>query len=89
VAVTVEVARPDPIAATGPVVGVDRGIKTFAVCSEGCGPMIDRDLNAARDLARLAGLKPGSSPPVRRRRETPVERGALAGLLPVRWNCPR
>ncbi|HJW60811.1 MAG TPA: zinc ribbon domain-containing protein [Actinomycetota bacterium] len=32
---------------------------------EGCGLMIDRDLNAARNLARLAGL------------------------LPVRWNCPR
>ena len=35
VALTVEAARPDPVAVTGPVVGVDRGIRTFAVCSDG------------------------------------------------------
>lgn len=35
VALTVEVARPDPSRITGPVVGIDRGIHTFATCSDG------------------------------------------------------
>jgi putative transposase len=39
-----------------------------------CGIRVDRDLNAAMNLARLAEL----SPQVLRRLETPVETGALA-----------
>jgi putative transposase len=35
VALTVEVARPDPTRVTGPVVGIDRGIHAFATCSDG------------------------------------------------------
>jgi len=35
VALTVEVVRPDPARIPGPVVGVDRGISAFAVCSDG------------------------------------------------------
>src|SRR6266540_3103877 len=35
VALTVEVERPDPQPVDGPVVGVDRGISRFAVCSDG------------------------------------------------------
>ncbi len=35
VALTVEATRPDPAPVVGPVVGVDRGITTFAVCSDG------------------------------------------------------
>src|ERR687887_1692963 len=34
-ALTVEVERPDPVAVAGPVVGIDRGIVTFATCSDG------------------------------------------------------
>ncbi len=34
VALTVEVLRPDPTGVAGPVVGVDRGISRFAVCSD-------------------------------------------------------
>jgi putative transposase len=34
-ALTVEVDRPDPMPATGPVVGIDRGLTTLAVCSDG------------------------------------------------------
>ena len=41
---------------------------------ESCGLWLDRDLNAARNLAQLAK----SSPQVLRRVETPVERAALA-----------
>lgn len=35
VSLTVEVDRPDPTPLNGPVVGVDRGIISFAVCSDG------------------------------------------------------
>jgi putative transposase len=45
----------------------------------GCGFRIDRDLNAARNLARLTEL----SPQVLRRLETPVERAALAASVPT------
>jgi putative transposase len=34
-ALTVEVDRPDPAPVAGPVVGVDRGLATLAVCSDG------------------------------------------------------
>jgi putative transposase len=51
VALTVEVARPDPVAVTGPVVGVDRGIRTFAVCSDGTRIYSPRALT--RGLRRL------------------------------------
>jgi putative transposase len=101
---TVQVQRPDPAPVNGPVVRVDRGISTFAVCSDGsrihspralerslrrvrrrgravsrkqpgsrnrakaelplgarifrcqgCGLVLDRDLNAAKNLAQLVG----------------------------------
>jgi putative transposase len=51
VALSVEVARPDPIRIAGPVVGVDRGIQSFAVCSD--GTMIDSPRALARNLRRL------------------------------------
>lgn len=35
VSLAVEVEREDPAPVTGPVVGIDRGIATFAVCSDG------------------------------------------------------
>jgi hypothetical protein len=35
VALTVEVVRPDPARVIAPVVAIDRGISTFAVCSDG------------------------------------------------------
>src|SRR4029453_11015379 len=52
VALTVEVARPDPMAVTGPVVGVDRGIRAFAVCSDGTS-RIDSPRALTRGLRRL------------------------------------
>jgi putative transposase len=51
VALTVEVARPDPVTVTGPVVDVDRGIRTFAVCSD--GTRIDSPRALTRGLRRL------------------------------------
>ena len=51
VALTVEVTRPDPIRVAGPVVGVDRGISTLAVCSDGTTVQSPRAL--ARGLRRL------------------------------------
>jgi putative transposase len=35
VALTVELPRPDPVQIVGPAVGIDRGIRSFAVCSDG------------------------------------------------------
>ncbi len=35
VSLTVEASRPEPALVIGPVVGIDRGITTFAVCSDG------------------------------------------------------
>ena len=46
-----------------------------------CGLLINRDLNAALNLRKLAG---SSS-----ERQTPVEGGALAAVMKLRWNCPR
>jgi putative transposase len=51
VALTVEVVRPDPPGVAGPVVGVDRGISTFAVCSDGTRVQSPRAL--AHGLRRL------------------------------------
>jgi putative transposase len=51
VALTVNVVRLDPAAVTGPVVGVDRGIRTFAVCSD--GTTIDSPRALARGQRRL------------------------------------
>lgn len=51
VALTVELTRPDPAGVTGPVVGIDRGISTFAVCSDGTTIQSPRAL--ARSLHRL------------------------------------
>jgi putative transposase len=50
-AITVEVERPDPIAVDGPVIGVDRGLSTLAVCSDGTRIQSPRAL--ARGLRRL------------------------------------
>jgi putative transposase len=66
VALTVEVARPDPVQVDGPVVGVDRGIRTFAVCSDGTridGPMAyTGSLRRLRRRARAVTRKqPGSA----------------------------
>jgi len=51
VALMVKVVRPDPIGVAGPVVGVDRGISTFAVCSD--GTTINSPRALARNLRRL------------------------------------
>lgn len=65
VALTVEMQRPDPIPVAGPVVGVDRGITRFAVCSD--GTLIDSpralecSLRKLRHRARAVSRKqPGS-----------------------------
>jgi putative transposase len=58
------------------------GVRTFAC--EGCGLVLDRDLNAARNLARLAEEVPG----VPRRRKTPVEGTALAKPVTPWWRLP-
>jgi putative transposase len=62
---TVEVERPDPIPVVGPVIGVDLGIRTFAVCSDGTtivGPRaLENGLRGLRRRARAVGRKrPGS-----------------------------
>jgi putative transposase len=66
VALTVEVRRPDPVQVDGPVVGVDRGIRCFAVCSD--GTKIDSPRAYTSSLRRLrrraravARKQPGSA----------------------------
>jgi putative transposase len=55
VALTVEVVRPDPVRIPGPVVGVDRGITAFAVCSDGTTMESPRALtHSLRRLRRLS-----------------------------------
>jgi putative transposase len=58
---TVEVVRPDPAPVDGPVVGVDRGIHTFVVCSDGTlidGPRaLERNLRKLRRRARAVSRK--------------------------------
>src|SRR6266496_1387970 len=52
---TVQVDRPDPAPVEGPVVGVDRGITRFAVCSDGTGINNPRALECSlRKLRRRA-----------------------------------
>jgi putative transposase len=62
---TVEVERPDPAPVMGPVVGIDRGITRFAVCSDGTtieSPRaLERGLRRLRRHARAVSRKqPGS-----------------------------
>lgn len=61
VAVTVQVRRPDPVPLDGPVVGIDRGIAVFAVCSDGTridSPRaLDRSLRRLRYRARSVSRK--------------------------------
>jgi putative transposase len=58
---TVEVVRPDPAPVDGPVVGVDRGIHTFAVCSDGTSMRspraLERSLRKLRRRARAVSRK--------------------------------
>jgi putative transposase len=63
---TVEVTRPDPVPVTGSVIGADRGITTFAVCSDGTqihSPRaLRRSLRKLRRRSRAVSRKrPGSS----------------------------
>jgi putative transposase len=51
VAINVEVERRDPVAVDGPVVGVDRGVAVFAVCSD--ASRIDGPRALSRSLRRL------------------------------------
>jgi putative transposase len=58
---TVRVERPDPVPVNGPVIGVDRGIRTFAVCSDGiaiAGPKaLERGLRTLRRRGRAVTRK--------------------------------
>jgi len=58
---TVEVTRPDPAPVAGPVVGVDRGIHTFAVCSDGTSinspKALRRNLRTLRHRSRAVSRK--------------------------------
>jgi putative transposase len=65
VALTVEAERPDPSPIDGPVIGIDRGISRFAVCSDGTlieSPRaLERSLRTLRHRARAVSRKqPGS-----------------------------
>ena len=65
VALAVAVQRPDPAPVVGPVVGVDRGIARFAVCSDGTtihSPRaLERSLRKLRRRGRAVSRKqPGS-----------------------------
>jgi putative transposase len=61
VALTVETARPDPAPVAGPVVGVDRGITAFAVCSDATrihSPRaLDHSIRKLRRRARAVSRK--------------------------------
>jgi putative transposase len=64
-ALTVEAERPNPAPVVGPVVGIDRGITTFAVCSDGTwieSPRaLERSLRRLRRRSRAVSRKrPGS-----------------------------
>jgi putative transposase len=66
VALTVEVERSDPVPVAGPVVGVDRGITRFAVCSDGTSTQspkaLERGLRRLRRRSRaVTRKKPGSA----------------------------
>jgi transposase len=58
-------SRWEPASKTGSACGgVDHGLKlsdrVFHCQNEACGPMLDRDLNAALNLSKLAGSSPAS-----------------------------
>jgi putative transposase len=61
IALTVEASRPDPVPVAGPVVGVDRGVTTFAVCSDGTrmhSPRaLEHSLRKLRHRARAVSRK--------------------------------
>jgi putative transposase len=61
VALTVEVERPDPVPVVGPVVGIDRGIATFASCSDGrrfdSATALERSLRRLRRRSRAVSRK--------------------------------
>src|SRR6266540_2553115 len=66
---TVQVDRPDPAPVEGPVVGVDRGITRFAVCSDGTGINNPRALECSlRKLRRRARAVSRKRPGSRHRR---------------------
>src|SRR6266511_233187 len=70
---TVQVDRPDPAPVEGPVVGVDRGITTFAVCSDGTGINNPRALECSlRKLRRRARAVSRKRPGSRHRRKAAV-----------------
>jgi putative transposase len=58
---TVEVVRPDPAPVDGPTVGIDLGIHTFAVCSDGTSinspRALERSLRKLRRRARAVSRK--------------------------------
>ena len=58
---TVQVERPDPVPVVGPVIGVDRGIARFAVCSDGMAidspRALERNLRKLRRRARAVTRK--------------------------------
>jgi putative transposase len=58
---TVELTRPDPAPVAGPVVGLDRGIHTFAVCSDGTSiqtpKALRRNLRTLRHRSRAVSRK--------------------------------
>ena len=60
-ALTVEVERPDPVAVDGPVIGVDLGLATLAVCSDGTriqpSRALERGLRRLRRRARAVTRK--------------------------------
>jgi putative transposase len=64
-ALTVEVDRPEPAPVAGRMVGVDRGINTFAICSDGArieGPRaLERSLRRLRRRGRAVSRKQAGS----------------------------
>jgi putative transposase len=54
-ALTVEAQRPDPVPVLGPVIGVDRGIHRFAVCSDGTTIQSPRALERSLRTLRRRG----------------------------------
>jgi putative transposase len=60
-ALTVEVQRPNPVPVVGPVVGVDRGITRFAVCSDGTAihspRPLERSLRTLRRRSKAVSRK--------------------------------
>jgi putative transposase len=87
VAVTVEVERGDPVPVQGPVVGVDRGIMVFAICSDGStidGPRaLSRSFRRLQHRSRAVSRKqPGSA---NRRKSTLALAGCTAVFATSGW----